>query len=280
LAELRYSWTVRESEYATDVIFRDAGKLAAIYPALCQHAMTKLDSRDLLRFLGRRLTSNWASEVTSDLQRRCDGLRVRHRVGANVLKMYDKQGAALRIETVINDPSSLRVWRRAQGDPSSPLQWRKLRKSVADLPRRTEVSRAANHRYLEALAVVGQTTAAQQVLDPVCRPVHQDGQGYRGLHPASPQDAKLFEAILCGEHLLDGFTNGRVQARYYTKAARDPAERRRRSSQMGRLLRLLRRHGLIHKIGARRLYRLTPSGHLVMSMALALRQQPLLAQAA
>ena len=75
-----------------------------------------------------------------------------------------------------------------------------------------------------------------------------------------------------GEHLIDGLSNRTLQAALFTQRPRDDIEAHRRSGQISRKLRLLRRHGLIHKLGRRRLYRITMKGHQVMSLACTLRQ--------
>jgi hypothetical protein len=81
-------------------------------------------------------------------------MRVKHRLNANSIKMYDKQGSVLRIETTINDARDLRVYRASETDPHGPKTLRILRKGVVDLPRRADISQAANERYLESLAAV------------------------------------------------------------------------------------------------------------------------------
>ena len=283
-----YYWTVRQSEWATDVMFRDAAALAAAYPALCRHAVQALGSQDVLRFLGHRRAGE--REVGTDLRRRPEGVRVRHHAGANAVKMYDKQGSVLRIETTINDPARFRVLRRvvprrvtAQGRrakvkakvkakaKSPQLAWYPMRKSVADIARRAEVSRGANHRYLEALSAVDLSTPAHCVLDPVSRGVARGGRHSRGLHPASPEDARLLSAVLDGGHLINGLTNRDLQARLYDREPRDGWERKRRCGWVSRRLRLLRDHGLLHKVGRQRLYRITPAGHRLITVALAVR---------
>jgi len=49
-------------------------------------------------------TDVFCGEVTSDVIKRIEGIRVKHRVEENSIKMYDKEGSVLRIETTINDP--------------------------------------------------------------------------------------------------------------------------------------------------------------------------------
>jgi CoA:oxalate CoA-transferase len=55
-------------------------------------------------------------------------------------------------------PSHLGGGRPAEGDPDGPKAWRPLRRGVAELHRRAEVSQAANDRYAQALAAVHVTS--------------------------------------------------------------------------------------------------------------------------
>lgn len=267
----RYYWTIRQSELATDVMFKDAESLAALYPRLCRHAIDGLACQDILRFMGKS-PSRFGGEVTSSYQRLAQGVRVKHTCAGNTIKMYDKAGSVLRIETTINHPAQLRVYRGPLGDPQGDVKWRAMAKSVADIARRTAVCRAANERYLEALAAVGTERPAAVVLDPVSQPITRRGQRVRGLRPVGPDDAALFAAVMDGRHLINGLTNGSLQAALFSQTASDPTQKRRRSNWVGRKLRLLRRHGLIKKVGPRRLYRVTRRGHEVMGLALAIRQ--------
>jgi hypothetical protein len=88
-----YYWTVDQSEWATDIMFRSAADLAALYPRLLRHGIDTLHSEDVMRFLGRRLTptgkihGSFKDQVTTDFQRRPEGTRLKHRLGANSLKI-------------------------------------------------------------------------------------------------------------------------------------------------------------------------------------------------
>jgi hypothetical protein len=117
-------WSVHQSEWATDIMFRDSQSRAGLYPHLVHHAMTTMHSPDVLRFLGHKaptigiLPSRLEAEVTSDLKQRPEGVRVKHRVGDNSVKMYDKQGSVLRVETTINPRLRRgRLSRRVQACP-------------------------------------------------------------------------------------------------------------------------------------------------------------------
>src|SRR5256712_14067710 len=111
-------------EYATDVRFASADSLAELYPLLLRHAMFQFGSEEVMRFLQRRTDKRFAGEVTSDLQRRVEGIRVKHRVEENSIKMYDKQGSVLRIETTINNPRRFRERRKGLRQGKRPMEWR------------------------------------------------------------------------------------------------------------------------------------------------------------
>ena len=272
--ELRgYYWSGRQMEYATDVMFHDAATLAELYPLLLRHAMFQFGSEEVMRFLQRRTDRRFAGEVSSDLQRRVEGIRVKHRVEENSIKMYDKQGSVLRIETTINNPRRFKVRRKGLRQGKPVMKWLPLRKGIADLRRRAELSQGANARYLEALAVVGLQTPSYQLLDRVSTPIRAKRQ-YRALRPISPDDASLFKVILHGKFALQGFRN-----RDLRQALRKP-EGGNTSARISRLLALLRAHKLIFKVFKTNYYRITRKGHQVMATALKFRQPDLVLLAA
>lgn len=275
LAEQHLYWTVRQAEYATDVMFRDAASLAAVYPALVQHAIRCFSAEDILRFLAQKLHPNFQGEVTSKTSRRPEGVRIRHQVQENWLKMYDKAGRLLRIETTINNPRRFRVYRRAVRQGQRCWAWLPMRKGIADLWRRTQLCRAANARYLDALAVVGDAEPSAQVLDPVSQPVLAGPARFRPLRPVSPEDGTRFQAVLAGPHLVHGFRNADLRARLFPDVPASSEVQQRLSGQVTRLLRLLRAHQLIQRVPHTTLYRITPRGHKVMGTALTFRQTPI-----
>jgi hypothetical protein len=266
-----YYWSVSESEYATDVMFRDAPALARVYPALIDHAIKRFESRDVLRFLGRRTNSRFNAEVSTSLITRSEGVRVKHWLEENSIKMYDKQGSVLRVETTINNARRFKVRKMTVWKGVPRMRWIPMRLAVADLVRRVEVSRAANERYLEALAVVQEPSPARELLDAVSRPVKKDTRPYRALRPVSSQEAAVFQVVLGGQFLLKGFTNRDVRERLGGSPKAAALERRRLSGRTTRLLRLLRAHGLIRKVSRTRYYRVTPKGQRIMTAALKLR---------
>src|SRR5262249_829684 len=142
-----YYWSIRECEYATDVMFTHAASLASVYPALIKHAITQFSTNNVLRFLGRRVkTTRFEGQVTSEIGERAEGVRIKHWADENSIKMYDKQGSVLRIETTINNPRRYKVRRRATRNGKPTIAAVPMRKGVADTRRRVQLSRAANER--------------------------------------------------------------------------------------------------------------------------------------
>src|SRR6185295_13436472 len=119
-----------------------ADSLALLYPSLLQHAMLVCKSTDVLRFLGRRVSSAFKGEITSNLKR-VEGLRVKHWVEENSIKMYDKAGSVLRIETTINNPHRFKALRRSTSHGQPCRRWLRLRKGVVAIRRLVQIARAA-----------------------------------------------------------------------------------------------------------------------------------------
>jgi len=177
----------------------------------------------------------------------------------------------LRIEMVINQPHCFKVCRWGTKKGRRVRDWFPLTKSVSFLGRVAEVSRQATYRYLDALAVVEDPRVSAKVLDRACNPVSFQGRRRRAINPLSKEDQQLFFAVLRGEHIQRGFYARDIAGHVGLAKANDPQEQRRRSGRMGRLLQLLRGHGLIRKIQRTRRYKVTDKGFAFMSSAIHLR---------
>jgi hypothetical protein len=240
-----YYWSTHQSEWATDIVFRDPQDLKRLYPRFLYHGMTSFHSPDILRFLGKRLTRsgqlccNVTAEVVSDLKQRQEGVRIKHRYNQNSIKLYDKaytpDGAVLRAEMTLNNPHQFKVFRPQEGAPEGSLSWQRMRKGIADLHRRTEVSQKATERYLDAFATVDNDLAIRELLDRVQHPVCEHGRRARALHPFQDQDRRLLEVIARGEFTIQGFRNKDLQkVLYETPAASSKECRRQPAAKIGR----------------------------------------------
>lgn len=270
LPQLEYYWSVESSEWATDIMFRSPAELTTLYPSLIRHGIETFSSRDVMRFLGRKTPAStqvhgrFGGEVVSDVGRRVEGLRIKHRVNKNSIKMYDKQGSVLRVETTINNADEFKVYRTAEGDPDGELAWRRLRRGVADMHRRAKISQAANERYLAALEPVDQTTPLGELAQQVTRSVTWKGRSVRGLRPLSTEDARLLKTVCRGEFTINGFRNRDLRAILFSDEV-SKQEQKRQSGKVTRQLRMLRAHGLIKKQGSSHRYVLTDRGRTIIT---------------
>jgi hypothetical protein len=272
-----YYWSVYQSEWATDTMFRDPESLARVYPRLIQHGMSHFGSSDVMRFLGRKLNADasiparFQGEVMTDLRRRPEGVRIKHHVAWNSIKLYDKEGTVLRVETTINRPQDFKVFRPREGDPGGEKAWRPMRQGIADIHRRAEVSDAANERYLAALAAIESTQPLGELLSTLAQPTALNGRRVRALNPASKADLELLAAVNRGEFAIRGFRNADLRVLLYSNEATEPREARRRSARITRLIRLLRGHGLVTKVQKTNRYMLTLAGRRAITAVLAAR---------
>ena len=83
--------------------------------------------------------------------------------------------------------------------------------------------------------------------------------------------SRLLEAINRGEFAINGFRNRDLRNLWFSPATA-PAEQRRQSAAITRKLRLLRAHGLVHKVPKTHRYQLSPHGREIINALLAARQ--------
>lgn len=258
-----YYWSTAQSEWASDLLFRSPAELAPLYAPLVRNAILVLSCRDVLRYLGKRATAHWAGKVSGSLKQWPEGLRLKHWVKDNSIKLYDKAGSVLRAETTINDARAFTVYRPREGDPDGPPAWRPMRKGVADLHRRAQLSQASNARLVDALASLDTSPTVQAVIQPLTRRQRWKRRPVRALRPWAREDQTLLSAIAHGRFVLQGFRNrDLVQSLHGTLA--DPVRRRREAARMTARLRLLRAHGLIGKIPRTHRYQLTTRGRKIV----------------
>jgi hypothetical protein len=256
---LHYYWTSHQTEWATDIAFRDRQAVAGIYPQLVRGAMIAFGSRDVLRFLGNRPDRRSQDDVTSSYKDRPEGIRVKHEAHANSVKTYDKAGSILRTECTINNHRAFHVYRRSERDPQGPKKTLPMSKGVADLYARSQVSGRINDRYLEALATLDTSERVEEVVRPICRRHTSKGKSIRALRPWSQADQQLLAAVsACGP--AGDFRNRDIAARLYPNRPVKEV-----SSKVTYLLRLLREHKIIRRLPHTRRYRLTPKGAQIIA---------------
>lgn len=274
-ASLDYYWSTYQSEWATDLVFRDPQTLSLLYSPMVRHAFLHFDSARVMRFLGHYVTQEgkihrrFAGECSSDIAVRHEGVRIKHWVGHNNIKMYDKQATLLRIETTINKTKDFKSYRKKEGQRSSK-QWLQLRQGVADLPRRVQISQAANQRYLQALQEVHSDENLQKVTADVSRPQRLKNRSFRALDLAG-KDLPVLKCLVDGRHALAGVRNRDLRQCLRDSGLARGRDEKQLAAACSRLLRLLRAHGLVSKIPSSHRYKLTAKGRkIVVAMCLAM----------
>ena len=267
-----YYWIGHQSEWATDIMFKDPEQLTHLMPSIVRHCMEQLHSDDVFQFLGKKLTGNFQGEVLTKFRRRAEGECIKFMVENNWLKLYQKLLWILRIEATLNRPAFFPVMRTAAGLGPASKKLRPLRKSICDLGLRANVSQAANKRLLDNLSVIADPTKVKDLVDRITEPTELAGRRVRGIQPWSRPDLELLSTIASGEFLLHGFRNRDIASRLFSNPAKDDAERKRRSARVSRLLRLLRAHGLIEKVARTHRYLVTRHGASVLAAVIGTRE--------
>jgi hypothetical protein len=269
-----YYWTCYQSEWTTDVIFRDGNFLKRLMGLLTAHGMLSFHSSDVLRFFGKRINqsgsipASFPGPLQTNLREFREGERVKFWAQGNSTKYYDKAytevGSVLRAaETTINNAGVFRSYRAKQGGPADDLQWRQMRKGIADLNRRAEISQHVNDRLIDALASVDDSHKLEELIAPWQQPTVWKGRRVRALRPFA-EDRQLLEAINDGDFLIAGFRNRDLRQRLYAGKEEDPTEQRRRSAAISRKLRMLRAHGVIRKIPHTHRYQISPEARTIL----------------
>ena len=262
-----YYWTTYQSEWATDIIFKNKKELELIYPELVHHSILTFNSKDIMRFLGKRINktgeipANFNGELISNLKQRTEGVRIKHSINANSVKIYDKAGSVLRIETTINRPNEFKVYRPVC--ETEEMKWQSMRKSVIDILRRAQISQSVNERHLDALADARVEDNFATFLSTFLFPVYKDKKRTRGLEPLN-KDKILLDTIAEGKFTINGFRNCNVREIMFPKL-KTKEEIKKHSAKISRLLRILRTHGVIKKVPRTNRYLLTKKGTKLVS---------------
>ncbi|MBV9595928.1 MAG: hypothetical protein JOZ87_03630, partial [Chloroflexi bacterium] len=154
------------------------------------------------------------------------------------VKLYLKEGRALRIETVVNDADDLDIL-----------------KGLPHLPQVQRAARQINTRVLTMLRV-GQSCAIETaLLERISQPYVRDGQRTGALRFGDSRVMALTGALCLTVHAVAGFNNRSLCALVAGLLGTTYT-----SAQMTYDLRRLRLHGLIARIPRSNTYYLTPQG--------------------
>jgi len=257
-------WSMRQIEYATDIVWHRPDDLAPLYDALVRTSIHSVKADTVATFLGRRhLNPLYEGELGSDLSTRIQGTRIRHQMGPAAIKMYDKHGRVLRIETTTNDVAFFKHRRKVEHrNRTTSMKIAPVRKTIYSIGVVAELFGAANRRYLEFLSAIDDPGAGIRTLERIARPVRQGERSHRGFNLFRGDDLDLLVAIVQGEFTITGLRNRNLRRRLG-----------RSGSQVSRMLKRLRVHGLIKRVGRTYKYYITRLGRTVAATALRLRQE-------
>jgi hypothetical protein len=256
-------WSCLQVEYATDVVFHRQAEFQPLYEALTHTAIHAVKPAHVATFLGRKLTGAYRDEVGNDFSTRIQGTRIKHTMGWAAIKLYDKFGLIARVECTANDVTFFQHHRTVEHrDGTQEFKLAPVRKSIYSLPVLRDLLGAATARYLDFLAAIEDPRPGLRALEKIATPVHEGERSYRGFNLFHGADLDLFRTILRGEFTISGF-----QARHLRPHLPGCS-----GAQLSRLLKRLRTHGLLKKIGKRYKYYLTALGRTVATAALKLRE--------
>jgi hypothetical protein len=120
-------------------------------------------------------------------------------MGPVSLKLYDKFGFILRIETTVNDLTFFKHYREVEHrDGTKEIKWASMQKTIYSLPALRELLADANRRYLEFLSSIEDPRNGRDKLDKLSQPVHNEGRSYPGFNLFDPDDEALLLGIARG----------------------------------------------------------------------------------
>ena len=265
---LQYYWTLWQSEWATDYVFAAPNDLKPLLDALLRHALMTGTADRVLRYFGRPVDAAGQPhplanpEVLTRAHTWQDGVRIRHWVDRNSVKLYNEHNV-LRVEMTMNNPAMFRVFRRPEGRRGiGPKQRLPLRKGIADMTIRARVANDVNRRFMGQMATLKDDRPLRDVLAEISQPRLQDGRRIRALDIIG-KDRELLLALADPQHAVAGFTNKQLRRQLCASPWAKGGTDQQLSARVSRHLRLLRDHGLIRKIPCQRKYLLTAQGQIL-----------------
>jgi hypothetical protein len=258
-----HHWSLMQVEYATDLAFRSTATLAPLYEQLIRQSVLSVKAEQVANFLGRQITPLLAQEIGSQFSTRVEGTCLKHHFGKSSIKMYDKHGIVLRIETTTNDVSSFKHHRKVEhrkGPATRALA--PVKKSIYSLIDPRAILLGCNRRYLAHLSALDDFSAGVRALGRVTRPHEVDGRTAKGINFFEPADSALLHAL----------QNPRVNIAGIRRGDLLPELGMFSPSRLSRQLRRLLDIGVIKRVTGTYRYYLTKAGRAAAAAAGRLRQ--------
>jgi hypothetical protein len=174
----------------------------------------------------------------------------------------------------VNHVRDFKVRRVVGKNPDGPRSWQRMRKGVADLNRRAQISQACNERYLNALGSIRVDRPLGEIVQAICRPTQWKSQRVRALRPWSAGDGALLRTISRGEFNLNGFRNRDIRDFLFPGKAGKEAKRP-LSARVTYRLCMLWAHGIIRKVPRTLRYVLTSKGREMITAIIHTQELPI-----
>jgi hypothetical protein len=253
-----YHWSLMQVEYATDLAFRSTTTLGPLYQQLVRQSVLSVKAEQVASFLGRHVTPQLAQEIGSQFSTRIEGTCIKHRFGKSSIKMYDKCGIVLRIETTTNDVSFFKHYRKVEhrdGPPTRELA--PVKKSIYSLIDLRGILLGCNRRYLSHLSALDDFSAGVRALDRLTRPHKVEEKTVKGINFFEPGESALLRALQNPRVNISGIRRGDLLPDL------DMFSPNRLSRQLRRLLDL----GAIKRVTGTYRYYLTKAGRAATAAA-------------
>lgn len=258
-----YHWSILQAEYATDLVFKQQQSLEKLYQQLIATAIHTVKPDNIATFLGQKLDPRYQGQIGNNYNIRIQGSRIKHSMGNNSIKMYDKFSKILRIETTTNDVSFFKHYRKVEHqDGTSSEKLAGLKKNIYSLRPLKDLLKAANRRYLEFISAIDNNSIGRQRLEKVSTSKSVKQRNYKGFNFFSAQDLKLLLNLVRGEFNIAGFQNKHLKQLLSNL----------NSNQVSRLLKRLLVHGIVKKVKNTYKYYVTKLGKQVLLTALKLKE--------
>lgn len=258
-----YHWSIMQVEYATDIIFKRQEDLSIIYENLTRTAIHSVKPENIATFLGKKLVPQYQDEMGNNFSTRIEGTCIKFRMGSTSIKMYDKHGIILRIETTTNDVSFFKHYREVEHrDGTTSMKLANLKKGLYSLGPLKEILFNSNRRFMKFLADIVDPSVGIKKLEKISKTVVQNDRGFKGFNFFNESDMEILLAVISGEFTINGFQNKNLRSKLKDYS----------SSQVSRILKRLHTHGLIKKVAKTYKYYLTRLGSQVITMGMKLKE--------
>ncbi|MFH0735690.1 MAG: MarR family transcriptional regulator [bacterium] len=259
-----YRWTIMQAEYSTDIIFKQGGCFQPIYDQLILNSIHAIKPNNIAMFFDRRLCANYKQRVCGNYNLDIQGTRIKHYMGVNSIKMYNKARNVLRVETTINKINEIKVWRTVnKKSGSKKKEFAIMKKTIYSLHDLGKYCQSANHRYLDFIAAFDDNSAGKKNLEKLSEKIDDKGRSSRGFNLFDPNDEKILLAIESGEFNIHGLKNKTLKKKLGNELT---------ANQISRILRRLLVHKIIKKIKNTYKYYLTKFGKRVLAGAFMVKE--------